>query len=48
MSLKVLDGCLVLIPDIRKETRLRQAQARLEQQRREKKQIQQLALALQA
>ncbi|WP_370521106.1 growth inhibitor PemK [Pantoea sp. BAV 3049] len=45
VSLKVLDGCLELIPDSREETRLRHEQARLEQQRRE---IEQTRLKVQA
>jgi len=46
VSLKVLDGCLLLIPDSREETRLRQEQARLQQQRREIELARQQALAL--
>ncbi|KKF36008.1 type I toxin-antitoxin system SymE family toxin [Erwinia tracheiphila] len=46
VSLKVLDGCLVLIPDSREETRLRREQAQLEQQKREMEQTRQQALAL--
>lgn len=46
VSLKVLDGCLVLIPDSREETRLRHEQAQLEQQKREIEQTRQQALAL--
>jgi len=42
----VLDGCLVLIPDSREETRLRHEQAQLEQQQREIEQTRQRALAL--
>ncbi|WP_338577639.1 hypothetical protein [Erwinia sp. E_sp_W01_1] len=33
VSLQVLDGCLVLLPDIRKETWLRQQQKHLGQQK---------------
>lgn len=45
VSLKVQSGCLVLIPDIREETRLRQEQARLEQRRREIEQARQKMMA---
>ncbi|WP_157032678.1 hypothetical protein [Erwinia typographi] len=48
MDLKGLDGCLVLIPDCREETRLRQEQARLEQRRREIELARQQALLAQA
>jgi len=40
--------CLLLIPDSREETRLRQEQARLEQQLQEIEQARQLALLAQA
>ncbi|WP_367395419.1 hypothetical protein [Pantoea sp. Ep11b] len=46
VSLKVLDGCLLLIPDNREETRLRHEQAQLARQRREMEQTRQQALAL--
>ncbi|MFG1172767.1 SymE family type I addiction module toxin [Erwiniaceae bacterium CAU 1747] len=46
VNLKVLDGCLVLIPDSREATRLRQEQSRLEQQKQEIEQTRQQALAL--
>lgn len=44
--MKVLDGCLVLIPDSREETRQRQELALLEQQRQQIEQTRQQALAL--
>ncbi|WP_345831542.1 SymE family type I addiction module toxin [Erwinia sp. HDF1-3R] len=46
VSLKVLDGCLVLIHDSREETRLRQEQVRLEKLRQEIVQTRHQALAL--
>jgi len=46
VSLAVLDGCLLLIPDSREETRLRRELAHLEQQKREIEQTRQQALAL--
>jgi len=45
VSLKVLDGCLVLIPDSREETRLRRELAQLEQQQREIEQARQKMMA---
>lgn len=41
VSLKVLDGCLVLIPDSREETRLRQMQKELNEQRTKLEQVRQ-------
>ena len=46
ISLKVMDGCLVLIPDNREATRLRQEQSRLERQKQEIEQNRQQMLAL--
>lgn len=46
VSLKVMDGCLVLIPDSRNETRLRWELVHLEQQNREIELTLRQALAL--
>lgn len=46
VSPKVMDGCLVLIPDSREATRLRQEQSRFEQQKQEIEQNRQQMLAL--
>ena len=46
VSLKVMDGCLMLIPDGPEERRLQQELAHLEQQKREMEQARQQAMAL--